>query len=470
MNKCFVKSSKERLVSIVPVKTSDFIKWMAKQSQQTKNWAQANNFTAKVGSFCIIPDKQGNIEKIIVGALDENDFWSFSNLQHNLPNGNYTIDAPASSIEQLNRMAIAWGIGSYKFSKYKKSKPLSKLLVPKGCDYDYLNNLIDTIHWIEDLINLPADDLGPEELAKEASDLAKKFNAKIKHIVGEQLIKQNYPAIYAVGKGSLREPRLVDLRWENGGKKSPKITLVGKGVCFDSGGLSLKPSKHMYGMNKDMAGAAHVLGLARMIMHENLPINLRVIVPIVENLVSHPGYKPGDVLTMRNGKTTEVANTDAEGRLILADALSLATEEEKPDILLDFASLTGAARVALGMDITAMFTDDEKLANDLMLFTQKEQEPLWRMPLYHPYAEYLHSKIANLSNVAPDGAGGGAITAALFLKEFVPDNVVWAHFDLASASESSRKGKHKSGDVYCLRGIFNYLKEYCNKKSLQKAK
>lgn len=465
MSDCFItQSANLTVIDIVPILANDFEKWLTTQPEFLKSWLKMNDFTAKSGQICLLPSK-GGVDRVLIGVDDADDFWVFGNLPSHLSIGNYKISAPNWSHEQLQRALIAWCFGSYKFSKYKKVKPFSaKIVLPEGADLDYLKNITDAIRFAWYLIDMPSEDMGPKELAEEALKLSKKYKAKMKEVVGEKLLKKNFPAIYAVGKGGNRAPRIIDITWGNKKKAAYSLTLVGKGVCFDSGGLCLKPEKGMSDMKKDMAGAAHALGLARMIMQGNLPIYLRVIIPVVENLISGASYKPGDVITARNGKTIEVANTDAEGRLILADALSLASED-KPDLLIDFASLTGAARVALGLDITAMLTDDEKLAQEFISYANQEKEPLWRLPLFKNYRQYLDSEIADLGNIANASIGGGAITAALFLKEFVAPGIPWVHFDLAAWNGKSGSQGPRSGEVYCLRGLYNYLRKRALSKS-----
>jgi leucyl aminopeptidase len=303
--------------------------------------------------------------------------------------------------------------------------------------------------------------MGPADLSSAAKKLAAEYKAKFSEIVGDDLLKQNYPAIHAVGRASTNPPRLIDITWGN--KKHPKLTLVGKGVCFDTGGLDIKPAAGMLGMKKDMGGAAHVLGLASLIMHAKLPVRLRVLIPAVENVISGNAYKPGDVINTRKGLTVEIGNTDAEGRVILADALFEASSE-KPELILDFATLTGAARVAMGTDISALFTNDNHLANELINLGEKLLDPIWRMPLYTPYRKLIESPIADLNN-APLSLYGGAITAALFLKEFVGNNISWAHFDIMAWNASSSSAHPEGAEAMAIRAVFEYLQHRFSARS-----
>jgi leucyl aminopeptidase len=297
--------------------------------------------------------------------------------------------------------------------------------------------------------------MGPTEFAAAAEKLASQYGAQFSQIVGEELLAQNYASIYTVGRASDDAPRLLDLRWGNAAH--PKLILVGKGVCFDSGGLDIKPSSYMLLMKKDMAGGAHVLGLARMIMQAKLPINLRVLIPVVENVISGNAYRPGDIITSRKGLTIEVGNTDAEGRVILADALTEAVND-KPDLLIDISTLTGAARVALGTELPAIFSNNDVIVNKLIETGEKEQDVMWRLPLFGLYREYLTSQIADINNNSSESYGG-AITAALFLKEFVPDDVPWLHFDMMAWNLRTRPGRPQGGEAMALRALFAYLRE-----------
>lgn len=458
MHKFFITKSSNKAIPVVPICQADFSNWRLSQSMRVKNLVASNAFLAKSNTFCLLTDNSGNLAKVLLGLKNKDDFLSFGVLPKNLSAGCYYIDASTFSSEQLERAAVGWGMGSYQFKQYKNLKDFpAKLLCSKEkYDISSLNRTIDAIFLVRDLINTPAGDLYPEKLAEVATNLTKEFKAELKIIKGKELAA-DFPAVYAVGRGSKREPMLMDLRY--GATDALKVVLVGKGVCFDSGGLQLKSPAGMLLMKKDMAGAAHVLGLARMIMAAKLPVNLRVIIPAVENLVSGDSLKPGDVIKTRKGLTIEVANTDAEGRLILADALAYASEWQ-PKLIIDFATLTSAARVALGPDITALFSNDDKLARDINTTLLEEQEQAWHMPLYQPYLEFLKSEIADLRNVvASDSTGGGAIMAALILQQFVVKEIGWVHLDMYAYNSSTKPGKPEGGEACCFRGIFKYLEQ-----------
>jgi len=451
--KNFFAQNATSAIPIYPLTQTDFTRWIKNQPGQTRNWTRSNGFTAKPGSVCLAPKTNGQLSQVLIGIKDSSDFWAFGDLTQKLPQGTYAINANWSR-EKLQLAAIAWGLGGYHFSQYKKGPIVNaRLKLAAKVDAQYIMNTVDAIFLIRDMINFPAEYMNPQKLASETQKIAHKFGAKFKQTMGSAL-KKNYPAVYVVGKSSHNAPRLVELRW--GKATDPKVVLVGKGVCFDSGGLNLKPPSSMERMKKDMAGAANALGLAQMIMQSNLPLNLHVILPLVENMVSTYSYKMGDIIKTRKGMTVEITNTDAEGRIILADALTLASEE-KPALIIDFATLTGAATVALGTEIPAFFTDNEKIAQKILAAAQKEQDPIWRMPLYKPYRELLDSKIANIKNCAAGGLAG-AITAALFLREFVPANIPWVHLDIEAYNPKTKPGRPEGSEASCIRAIFSYLK------------
>ena len=462
MLNCFITETPNRVISIEPICSNYFSLWLEQQTDYIKNFVAANNFTAKANTCCLVIDQEGNLARVLLGLKNYYDFLAFGVLPKKLPSGYYQIDASNFSTDQLEHAAIGWGMGSYQFTKYKKVEESgAKLLCTDNYDVNKIEMVVVSDFLVRDLINTPANDLYPEKLAMVAESLAKEFNAGFHKISGEEL-RKNFPAIYAVGYGSKKKPTLITLRY--GDENAPKVALVGKGVCFDSGGLQLKPSSGMMLMKKDMGGAAHALGLARMIMAAKLPVNLQVIIPAVENLPSSDSIKPGDVIATRKGINIEVVNTDAEGRLILADALTLASEWN-PELILNFATLTGAARVALGPDIVALFTPDDQLANYISTAMLKEHEPVWRMPLHQPYLDFFKSKIADLKNASTlGGPTGGAITAALMLQQFIAPEIKWAHFDMNAYNAKAKPGKSEGGEAECLRGVFNYLKDIFGSK------
>jgi len=452
MLNCFTQV-KEKSIPVIPAIASEFSTWLAEQPVLTKNWVNSTRFTAKPETFCLIPDSDGKISQVIVGVNNSNDFWTYGLLPTALPSGIYHL-AEINSSDSLTLAAIAWGLGAYQFTRYKLShKTIAQLIMPDNVDGNCVENIVRSIWLVRDLINIPTEDLGPAELAQAAIDLGKEFNATVGQIIGEDLLTKNYPAIHTVGRASNRAPRLIDLRW--GEQHTFKLTLVGKGVCFDSGGLDIKSASNMLLMKKDMGGAAHALGLARMIMAANLPINLRVLIPAVENVIAGNAYKPGDVIKTRKGLTVEIGNTDAEGRVILCDALAEAATDN-PNLLIDFATLTGAARVAVGTEIAAMFTDNDQLAEEITQQAKQAQDPIWQLPLFTPYRKLIDSSIADINN-AGNSPYAGAITAGLFLKEFVPQHIPWIHFDLMAWNLSSKPGRPEGGEAMALRAIFNYL-------------
>ncbi len=455
MLNCYQKVQSKNAIPVTLVCHKDFSSWFRKQNTKTKAWLKEIGFKAEANQHCLLMSRQGKIEQVFVGIADQDDMWAIAGLANQLPLQTYMIDSKLSE-DKLMRLLIGWGLGAYQFTRYKKAKRRpARLVIPKACDVNKIETIVSGVYFARDLINTPTDDMGPSELSSVSFKLAEQFNATFTETIGEVLIDEGYPAIYAVGRGSDDAPRLIDFSWGN--KKNPKVTLVGKGVCFDSGGLNLKPSSGMTAMKKDMGGAAHVLALAQMIMKAKLPIRLRVLIPAVENVVSGNVFHPGDVITMRNGKTVEVTNTDAEGRLILADALTEACAE-KPKLLIDFATLTGAARVALGTDIAAMFSSNDELAKKIIDAANEEQDPVWQMPLYQPYNDLLKSPIADLNN-APSAPYGGAITAALFLQQFVDPKVPWVHFDVMAMNTKSQSGRPEGGEANMLRGMFEYLEQ-----------
>jgi leucyl aminopeptidase len=456
MQNTLITQSQNPTIPIITITAQDLAAWLAEQAADTQAWVQASGFNADPDTWCLLPGKQGQVSKVLAGVVDPNDFWSLANLAANLPAGEYTLENITDK-SLIEKHAVAWGLSQYQFSRYKapKQKEYAKFVLPKGYNQEPIFNTAAALNLVRDLINLPSQDMGPAELAQVAEELAQSFGASFKQLVGEKLLKHNFPLVYTVGQASTRAPRLIDIRW--GKPKHPKLTLVGKGVCFDTGGLDLKPAAGMLLMKKDMAGAAHVLGLARMIMAAKLPVQLRVLIPAVENAVSGNAYRPGDILRSRHGLSIEIGNTDAEGRLILADAISAACEEQ-PQLLLDFATLTGAARIAMGTDISAMFTPDTAIAAGILEQAIREKDPVWHMPLYSPYRKLLDSRFADLNNVSTSPYGG-AILAALFLQEFVDKKVPWVHFDIMAWNVSSRPGRPEGGEAMALRAVFRWLTE-----------
>jgi leucyl aminopeptidase len=424
---------------------------------QARQFAQANDFTAKPGKCLILPSPDGQIAQVIFGLEDETS--KFRNLFRPgalpglLPPGVYRF---ANAPHDARLATLAFALGSYRFSRYRKADvPDVRLVPPDGVDAADITRMADAAGLARDLINTPSNDMGPEELALAAQALAARYGASFHCIVGDELTQQNFPLIHAVGMASPRAPRLIDVSW--GDPAHPRVTLVGKGVCFDTGGLDLKPSSGMLLMKKDMGGAANVLALAQMVMDARLKVRLRVLIPAVENAVAGNAFRPLDIFRSRKGLTVEIGNTDAEGRLILADALALACEE-KPDLLVDLGTLTGAARMALGPDLPPFYTNDEALAQDVARCAKQENDPLWRLPLWPDYDSWLDSKVADLNN-APSGGFAGSITCALFLQRFVEDTTSWLHVDIYGWTPTAKPARPEGGECQAARAIYKLLSE-----------
>ena len=452
----YVVEAESGAVALTPVAKAQLEGWLAGQPPSVQNWAHAANFTGEAGALCLVPDGEGRLASVLAGLGDEDDPWVFAQLPGKLPPGLYRL-AGSLSPRLANWAALGWELATYVFGRYKvhNGRAWPRLVWPEGADREHVERTAAAIRLVRDLINTPAADMGPAELAAAAEALAVRHGAKLRVLVGDEQLAAEYPCIHAVGRAAAapRQPRLIDLVWGN--EAAPKVTLVGKGVCFDSGGLDIKPSSNMKLMKKDMGGAAHVLGLAAMVMAARLPVRLRVLIPAVENAVSGDAMRPLDVLNTRKGITVEVGNTDAEGRLILADALWEAGRE-RPDLLVDLATLTGAARSALGTDLPALFCNDESLAADLLAAGERENDPMWRLPLFKPYRRMLESKVADLANVS-DSPYAGAITAALFLQEFVPAGLPWAHFDIMAWNGATRPGRPEGGEALVIRALFTVI-------------
>jgi leucyl aminopeptidase len=454
MLNCYTTTITEKTIPILALTEAELVAKLAKLTTWQATYLQSINYQAKSGSIAYLPEEDtGNLQQVFLGVENIQDMWVWGALSTVLPAGTYSISNPLS-LGQLQLATIAWGLGAYQYAHYKKNNNYqAKLLLSSSVNSSIIEQCVAATYWARDLINTPADALGPSELAEVAKQAATKLGATIKITDDIAELQQAYPTVYAVGKGSERKPCVVDIQW--GSETHPKVTLVGKGVCFDSGGLNIKTGQGMRIMKKDMGGAAHALALMQWIIQAKLPIRLRVLIPMVENSVSGNAFRPGDVIRTRKGLTVEIDNTDAEGRLILCDALAQAAEE-KPDLLIDFATLTGAARVALGPELPALFTNQDTIANELLNCSQQVQDPLWRMPLYRPYRDLLKSSIADISN-ASTSPYAGAITAALFLQEFVPNDIPWLHLDLMAWNPAAKPGRPEGGEAMTLRALFNYL-------------
>ena len=428
-----------------------------KENPDQRRWIEQNTFTADPGELVIIPQDKDNIRKVLLGKTNENDVYSkfiCSNLPKKLPGNNYYI----SNLDPDDILPyISWALCCYKYD----SAPIStsKLFLP-GKIHNEVSIHVESIFFTMDLINHPANRLTTEEFAKIIGEHFTNKNCKVTEIIGEDLLEHNFPLIYEVGKASSHKPRLVEIQW--GEKNDPKVTLVGKGITFDTGGLDIKPSSGMLLMKKDMGGAANILGLANMIIGNKLNLNLRVLIPIAENSISSNSFRPGDILNSRSGLTVEIGNTDAEGRLILADSLTLA-DEGSPDLIIDMATLTGAARVAVGPEIVPFFSTSEVISNILKKVSQNVQDPVWELPFFAPYGKWLNNEISDLNN-SPNTPFAGSIIAAEFLKKFITNTNNYLHFDVYSWNNGTNRYIPKGGAAQGIRAIYQLIKElYVNK-------
>jgi leucyl aminopeptidase len=437
------------------VERATFAAWREAQPAATQAWLDAHGAGAGSVAPLAIPGPDGRPAFVLVVLADAADPLALAHLPSLLPAGTYRLcpDSPAQLAP--GQALLGWGLGAYRFSRYlKPAREPAKLEL----DYTQAANadalaMLEASTLVRDLINTPTEHMGPAEIEAAAAELAQAFGARLDVVKGEDLLTRNFPAIHAVGRASHRAPRLVELNW--GDDAHPRLAIVGKGVCFDTGGLDIKGADGMRNMKKDMGGAAHALGLARLVMALKLPVRLQLLVPAVENAIGPNAFRPGEVLATRQGLSVEVDNTDAEGRLVLCDALTYAAES-KPALLMDFATLTGAARIALGPDLPALFANDDALANDYLAAGQRTRDPLWRMPLWRPYLSYLKSGIADLAN---SGASrmAGCITAAVYLERFVPEGQAWTHVDVYSWNDSERPGKPAGGEAQGLRAAWGLL-------------
>ncbi len=425
-------------------------RWLREASAERRHWLQHSGFKGRAGELALLP-ANGAAEALFVFADDGSsaDLWRLASLPLRLPEGRWKVGELPVSV--ADRLALAWGLGAYQFARYRQAERAPATLAwPARANRDAIQRAVDASALARDLINTPAHDLGPSALVRAALQVARRHRMRARIIVGDALLRSGYRLIHAVGRAATDRPRLIDLVC--GDARHPKVTLVGKGVCFDSGGLDMKSADGMKLMKKDMGGAAHALALAQMIVQARLPVRLRVLVPAVENAIAGNALRPLDVITSKKGLTVEIGNTDAEGRLILADALEEACRE-KPSLLVDLATLTGAARVALGPDLPALFANDDALADELLDHAEREADPMWRMPLWAPYRARLKSTVADLNNVA-DGPMAGAVNAALFLQEFVDGGVPWVHLDLYGWNPWPTPGRPAGAQAQGLRALY----------------
>lgn len=466
---CFARASRAASIPLHLVETKRFSAWLKSQDRHVRNWLEFRQFSASPGRSCAWPGEDGNAAGAIciyrkppkAGPEDpqHHPCYSFAGAAMRLPAGRYALvsDTPQ---DLAHWCTLGWGLARYRFNRYRSAEQIKQaqsderiLVWPSSVDKAEITACLDGVYLARDLINTPAGDLGPKELGDALIAIAKKHKATTKTIKGAALLKQNYPAVHAVGRAASRDPQLTELHW--GSTRAPKVTLVGKGVIFDSGGLDIKSAAGMRLMKKDMGGAAAVIALANMIMAAKLKVRLRVLIPAVENAISGDAFRPGDVLPTRKGVFVEIGNTDAEGRLILCDALYEGAQDQ-PELLIDFATLTGAARVALGTELPALFSNDDSFAQSILKHGAQVGDPLWRMPLHQPYRRFLESKVADLNNISRTGPGG-AITAALYLREFVQD-CNWVHIDTMAYNDHPRPGHPDGGEALGVRAVFEALR------------
>ncbi len=428
--------------------------WRAGQPAAVGTWLDAQGFDGAPFSTITLPAADGGIAAAVIGVGDLLDPFAYGHAPLALPPRAWTL-ATDLAADAHAALQLGWGLGSYRFSRYRQPLRTPAQLVVAQADADAFAQL-DACVRVRDLVNTPTEHMGPDQLEQVACEIAERFGAHIDVVGGDDLLAKNFPAIHAVGRASHRAPRLIALRW--GDESHPHVCIVGKGVCFDTGGLDLKPADGMRNMKKDMGGAAHAIALAELVMARKLPLRITLLVPAVENAVGPDAFRPGEVIATRQGLSVEIDNTDAEGRVILCDALTYAVEQQ-PGLLLDFATLTGAARIALGPDLPALYSNDEDLAQQWLDAGAELRDPLWRMPLWRPYLRYLVSGIADIANAGPSKMAG-SVTAAVYLERFVPPTQKWAHLDVYSWNDADRPGRPAGGEAQGLRGAYALLKRH----------
>jgi len=454
------KKAFTRATRIFATDTKRLPAFIANASPLARRWIEASGFDAAPNTHVLVPDKNGGADFVLAGIRDPQDVWALASLPLKLPRARYEIAHSAGALKIApEKAAFAWALGGYQFTRYKKAKRKpADLQCETSQKVKAALAEAEAVMLVRDMVNTPAEDMGPQDIADHARTQAELFGGTFTEIVGDELLAENFPAIHAVGRAAdaQRQPRLIEITWGN--PKHPRVAIVGKGVCFDTGGLDMKTADGMRLMKKDMGGSAHALALARLVMQQKLPVRMQLLIPAVENAISGNAFRPGDIFRTRQGHTIEIGNTDAEGRVILCDALALAVEQ-KPELIIDFATLTGAARVALGPELPAMFCNRNDLAARLEESADVAQDPLWRMPLWRNYRRLFDSDVADFNN---SGKGGfaGAIVAALFLDHFIPENLPWIHFDTFAWNDVSRPGRPAGGEAMGLRAAFELLKDY----------
>ena len=461
---CFVAASAAASpVPLIVLDRATYPAWRETQDVATLAWLDANAFSSGPGSFMMLPGAAGSPRALLAAVADAGDPLALSHLPLLLPPGDYELATDAPVKVDMGLTLLGWGLGAYKFDKYvAPTRPPARLVLagePTGDGREFA--LLRAATLVRDLVNTPTEHMGPADLQATAERLGAAYGGRVRAVVGDELLAENVPTIHAVGRaaGAGREPRIIELEW--GSDAHPHLVICGKGVCFDTGGLDIKSHDGMRHMKKDMGGAAHALALAQLVMAFELPIRLTVLVSAVENAISGNAFRPGEVIVTRQGLSVEVDNTDAEGRLVLCDALTYASEK-KPALVIDFATLTGAARIALGPDLPVLFTNDEAIASEYLAAGVRERDPVWRLPLWRPYLVHLKSPIADLSNGGPSRMGG-AIVAALYLERFVPEGQPWVHLDTYAWNDNDRPGKPFGGEAQGLRAAFAFLRAWSGK-------
>jgi leucyl aminopeptidase len=440
---------------IVVIHSSNYDAFLSHTDARTKAWLTATGFRAKPHTHALVPGADGAIAQVLVGVRSADDPYALSHLPFALPPGDYTVASHHDALDPFSA-ALSWGLGSYQFTRYRQaSRQPARLIVAASDAATRAGKILSATFLIRDLVNTPTEDMGPQHLSAVAQKIADEQGASFREWVGDDLLTHNFPAIHAVGRASHRPPRLIELTW--GDEAHPRIALVGKGVCFDTGGLNIKAAEGMRQMKKDMGGGAHALGLAQLIMAMKLPVRLHVLVSAVENAIAGNAYRPGEIVSTRKGLKIEIGNTDAEGRVVLSDALALASEFS-PELIIDFATLTGAARVALGPELPAMYANQDEWAGALENAARQTQDPLWRMPLWQPYNDMIKSSIGDIVNTG--GAQAGSVTAALFLEHFVPRAQPWIHIDLFAWTPQAKPGRPEGGEAQTLRATFSMLESH----------
>ncbi len=452
----FVDITTTAALPLYVVSRDDVAAWRSTQPAAVGAWLDAQGFDGAPYSTITLPAADGGIAGAVIGVGDPLDPFAYGHAPFALPSRAWALATPLPA-DALAAFQLGWGLGCYRFNRYRQPLRVPAQLALAQGDAEVFAQLAACMR-VRDLVNTPTEHMGPDQLEQVVCEIAERFGAQIEVVSGDDLLTHNFPAIHAVGRASHRAPRMISLRW--GGESHPHVVIVGKGVCFDTGGLDLKPADGMRNMKKDMGGAAHAIALAELVMTQRLPLRITLLVPAVENAIGPNAFRPGEVVDTRRGITVEIDNTDAEGRVILCDALTYATEMQ-PQLLLDFATLTGAARIALGPDLPALYSNDEGVAQQWLEAGMQLRDPLWRMPLWRPYVRYLMSNVADIANGGPSKMAG-SITAAVYLDRFVPPTQKWAHLDVYSWNDTDRPGRPAGGEAQGLRGAYALLKQHAD--------